>query len=189
MGPHTRITGRWQTGRMSAGRPTESTSRRSLHRLARHAPLATLLLTLGLPSAEAKVRLGDTLPAHPWQTQQRELVVVYGSGCGDMAGLWDAALASGLPVRAVFAEGDLRRTAPAPVTPWQGEEATRFARQLHVAQYPTILLVEGGRLMNVWEGSFTAHDVAPEGPGAVQARAAGPESVENAARTEDTAKP
>lgn len=136
-------------------------ARHSLHRLARHAPLATLLLTLGLPSAEAKVRLGDPLPAHPWTPQGRELVVVYGSGCGDMAGLWDAALASGLPVRAVFAEGDLRRTAQAPVTPWHGEDATRFARQLRVAQYPTILLVEGGRLMNVWEGDFAGTSGGP----------------------------
>ncbi|MDO4262667.1 MAG: penicillin-binding protein [Deinococcus sp.] len=134
----------------------------ALHRLARHAPLATLLLTLGLPSAEAKVRLGDPLPAHPWTAQGRELVVVYGSGCGDMAGLWDAALASGLPVRAVFAEGDLRRTTHAPVTPWHGEDATHFARQLRVAQYPTILLVEGGRLMNVWEGTFSAEQMTAD---------------------------
>ncbi|GHG03159.1 hypothetical protein GCM10017783_14370 [Deinococcus piscis] len=146
------------------------TARRTLHRLARHAPLATLLLTLGLPSAEAKVRLGDTLPAHPWAAQGRELVVVYGSGCGDMAGLWDATLASGLPVRAVFAEGDLRRTARAPVTPWHGEDAGRFARQLRVAQYPTILLVQDGRLMNVWEGEFDAEQVAIDQGAAIDTR-------------------
>lgn len=143
---------------MTPAAPRSARSQR-LRRLVRHAPLATLLLTLGLPSAEAKVRLGDTLPAHPWTTQERELVVVYGSGCGDMAGLWDAALASGLPVRAVFAEGEFSRTAHAPITPWQGAEATHFARELRVAQYPTILLVENGRLMNVWEGEFTAEDV------------------------------
>lgn len=153
---HLLITPRCQTDRMTPARLPHS---QRLRRLVRHAPLATLILTLGLPSAEAKVRLGDLLPAHPWRTQERELVVVYGSGCGDMAGLWDAALASGLPVRAVFAEGTFSRTAHAPVTPWQGEAATTFARELRVAQYPTILLVEGGRLMNVWEGEFAAADV------------------------------
>ncbi|MFC6617082.1 hypothetical protein [Deinococcus radiophilus] len=78
--------------------------------MSRHAPLVTLLLTLGLPAANAKVRLGDTLPTHPWESGQRELVVIYAGGCGDMGELWDAALSSGLPVRAVFAEGDLGRT-------------------------------------------------------------------------------
>ncbi|WP_315941233.1 penicillin-binding protein [Deinococcus sp. Marseille-Q6407] len=154
-----------------ASRPTSALHQLSLHRLARHAPLVTLLLTLGLPSAQAKVRLGDPLPAHPWTAQERELVVVYGAGCGDMGHLWDAALASGLPVRAVFAEGDFYRTAQAPVTPWRGADATRFARQLHVAQYPTILLVEGGRLMNLWEGTFAASEV-PAGEAQARARAA-----------------
>ncbi|UFA50811.1 penicillin-binding protein [Deinococcus radiophilus] len=132
--------------------PKQSTSRSLLKRVSRHAPLVTLLLTLGLPAANAKVRLGDTLPTHPWESGQRELVVIYAGGCGDMGELWDAALSSGLPVRAVFAEGDLGRTVEASVQPWQGQEATAFARQLRVAQYPTILLVEGGRLINVWEG-------------------------------------
>ena len=131
-----------------------SAGRSLLRRWARAAPLTTALLALGLPSAEAKVRLGDPLPAHPWAAAGRELVVVYGSGCGDMAGLWDAALASGLPLRAVFAEGDFARTGRAPITPWRGEDATTFARQLRIGEYPAVLLVNEGRILNAWEGTF-----------------------------------
>ena len=128
----------------------------------RHAPLLTLLLALGtvpsLSSAEARVRLGDLLPAHPWTEGAgaggREVVVVYSHDCGDLGELWQAVLDSDLPVRAVNAEG---KPAPAPggLNPWRGDGATAFARALKVSAYPTVLLVQGGRILNAWEGNFT----------------------------------
>ncbi|GGL68997.1 hypothetical protein GCM10010840_03880 [Deinococcus aerolatus] len=126
----------------------------------RHAPLLTLLLALGtvpsLSSAEARVRLGDLLPAHPWTegTGGREVVVVYSHDCGDLGELWQAVMDSDLPVRAVNAEGT---PAPAPtgLNPWRGDGATAFARALKVSAYPTVLLVQGGRILNAWEGNFT----------------------------------
>lgn len=118
------------------------------------APLLSLLLLLGLPSAGALVRLGETLPAHPWQDSDREVVVVYTHDCGDLGGLWQAVMHSGLPVRAVNAE-DVPSPAPKGVTPWRGDDANTFARQLKVGTYPAVLLVQGGRILNAWEGDFT----------------------------------
>lgn len=128
----------------------------------RHAPLLTLLLALGtvpsLSSAEARVRLGDALPAHPWQASTdaggREVVVVYSHDCGDLGELWQAVLDSELPVRAVNAEGT-PSPAPAGLNPWRGDGATAFARALKVSAYPTVLLVQGDRILNAWEGDFT----------------------------------
>ncbi|GGK93314.1 penicillin-binding protein [Deinococcus radiotolerans] len=120
----------------------------------RRAPLLTLLLTLGLSTAEARVRLGEALPQHPWRDAPQEVVVVYSHDCGDLGDLWQAVLAAGLPVRAVNAEGVLAR-APVGVQAWTGEAATTFARQLRVGAYPTVLLVQEGRIMNVWEGTFS----------------------------------
>ena len=130
--------------------------------------LAVALLCFTLAPAEAKVRLGDPLPAHPWASTERELVVIYGAGCGDLGTLWQEVAAvqtPDLPVRAVFAEGTfsaehlpktLARTPNRALdvwhNVWHGAEATAFARKLRVAHYPTILLVEQGRLLNVWEG-------------------------------------
>ena len=119
----------------------------------RGAPLLGLLLVLGAPSAEARVRLGETLPAHPWQSAAREVVVVYTHDCGDLGPLWRDLLASGLPVRAVNAE-DVPAPAPGGLTPWRGEEATTFARQLRIGEYPAVLLVNEGRILNAWEGTF-----------------------------------
>ncbi|MBZ9751656.1 penicillin-binding protein [Deinococcus sp. HMF7620] len=120
----------------------------------RRAPLLTLLLTLGVSAADARVRLGESLPAHPWTAAEREVVVVYSHDCGDLGDLWDAVLASGLPVRAVNAEG-IQTPAPAGLRAWDGEAATAFARKLRVGAYPTVLLVQGGRILNAWEGTFT----------------------------------
>ncbi|CAM3821411.1 penicillin-binding protein [Deinococcus frigens] len=133
-----------------------------VHMSHRHAPLLTLLLALGtVPSlnvAEARVRLGDTLPAHPWQASAeasgREVVVVYSHDCGDLGALWQAVMDSDLPVRAVNAEGT-PSPAPAGVNPWRGDGATAFARALKVSAYPTVLLVQGDRILNAWEGDFT----------------------------------
>lgn len=127
----------------------------------RHAPLLTLLLALGtvpaLSSAEARVRLGDALPAHPWTASPgadgREVVVVYSHDCGDLGELWQAVMDSDLPVRAVNAEGT-PSPAPAGVNPWRGDGATAFARALKVSAYPTVLLVQGDRILNAWEGDF-----------------------------------
>ncbi|MFB9994006.1 penicillin-binding protein [Deinococcus oregonensis] len=120
----------------------------------RHAPLLTLLLTLGAGQADARVRLGETLPPHPWiSAADREVVVVYSHDCGDLGDLWQAVLESGLPVRAVNAE-DTPAPAPAGINPWRGAEATTFARKLKVGAYPTVLLVQGGRVLNAWEGTF-----------------------------------
>ncbi|QIP29437.1 penicillin-binding protein [Deinococcus radiodurans] len=99
------------------------------------------------------MRLGELLPAHPWQSAEREVVVVYTHDCGDLGELWGAVLRSGLPVRAVNAE-DVTSPAPAGLKPWRGPEATQFARQLKVGTYPAVLLVRGGRILNAWEGTF-----------------------------------
>lgn len=119
----------------------------------KRAPLLTLLLALGVPAAEARVRLGEPLPAHPWQSAEREVVVVYSHDCGDLGELWSAVLAAGLPVRAVNAE-DVPSPAPSGVNVWRGPEATAFARALRVGIYPTVLLVREGRVLNAWEGNF-----------------------------------
>ena len=127
---------------------------------ARPAPLLMLLLALNLslPSAEARVRLGDTLPPHPWAistNDTREIVVLYSHDCGDLGELWSAVLGAGLPVRAVNAE-EVTSPAPAGLSVWHGPEATAFARALRVSAYPTVLLVRGEQVLNAWEGDFTA---------------------------------
>lgn len=119
----------------------------------KRAPLLTLLLALGTP-ADARVRLGDPLPTHPWTSPGREVIVVYSHDCGDLGDLWGAVLAAGLPVRAVNAE-DVPAPAPKGINVWRGPEATAFARALRVGAYPTVLLVQGGRVLNAWEGNFS----------------------------------
>lgn len=119
----------------------------------RRAPLLSLLLILGAPLAGARVRLGESLPAHPWVSAGREVVVVYTHDCGDLGDLWTALLGSGLPVRAVNAEGTAT-PAPGGLKAWQGEDATRFSRALRVGTYPAVLLVQDGRVLNAWEGTF-----------------------------------
>ena len=117
------------------------------------APLLSLLLLLGASPASALVRLGEKLPAHPWTDDKREIVVVYSHDCGDLGELWQAILDSGLPVRAVNAE-DVALPAPKGVTVWRGDDATAFARKLRLEAYPTVLLVNEGRILNAWEGTF-----------------------------------
>nr|WP_168734711.1 penicillin-binding protein [Deinococcus sp. KSM4-11] len=119
----------------------------------RRAPLLTLLLALASMPAQARVRLGEPLPAHPWVSPGREVIVVYSHDCGDLGELWQAILASGLPVRAVNAE-TIAAPAPAGVNVWRGDEATAFARTLRVGAYPAVLLVQGGHILNAWEGTF-----------------------------------
>ncbi|RJF73328.1 MULTISPECIES: penicillin-binding protein [Deinococcus] len=119
------------------------------------APLLSLLLLLGASPASALVRLGEKLPPHPWTDSDdtREIVVVYSHDCGDLGGLWQAILNSGLPVRAVNAE-DVASPAPQGVSVWRGDDATAFARKLRLEAYPTVLLVNEGRILNAWEGTF-----------------------------------
>jgi len=119
----------------------------------KRAPLLTLLLALGTPDVGARVRLGETLPAHPWQSAGREVIVVYSHDCGDLGELWGAVMSAGLPVRAVNAE-DVPAPAPRGVNVWRGPEATAFARALRVGTYPAVLLVREGRVLNAWEGNF-----------------------------------
>lgn len=118
------------------------------------APLVTLLLLLGASPASALVRLGEKLPPHPWQDATREVVIVYSHDCGDLGDLWQAVINSGLPIRAVNAE-ETPSPAPRGVSVWRGQEATAFARKLRVGAYPTVLLVNEGRILNAWEGDFT----------------------------------
>ena len=128
--------------------------------VARPAPLLVLLLALNLnlPTAEARVRLGDSLPPHPWAVStgdEREIVVLYSHDCGDLGELWSAVLGAGLPVRVINAE-EVAAPAPIGLSVWHGPEATAFARALKVSAYPTVLLVRGERVLNAWEGDFTA---------------------------------
>jgi hypothetical protein len=125
----------------------------------RPAPLTLLLLALGASGlVGARVRLGDTLPPHPWTDSDRELVVLYSHDCGDIGPLWGALKSAGLPIRAVNAE---ETPAPAPkgLIPWRGDAATQFSRSLKVSAYPAVLLVQRGRVLNAWEGTFAAGDV------------------------------
>lgn len=116
---------------------------------------ALTLALLCLSPALATPRLGDPLPPHPWTDAPRELVVLYSHDCGDLGPLWGALLGTGLPLRAVNAE-EVPVSAPRGVQPWQGGGATDFSRALRVRVYPTVLLVQDGRVMNLWEGTFDA---------------------------------
>ena len=125
----------------------------------RSAPLTLLLLALGASGlANARVRLGEALPPHPWLSSGRELVVLYSHDCGDIGPLWGALASAGLPIRAVNPE-ETPAPAPAGLTPWRGDGATEFSRSLKVSAYPAVLLVQDGRVLNAWEGDFAAGDV------------------------------
>lgn len=124
----------------------------------RPAPLTLLLLALGASGlANARVRLGEALPPHPWVSSGRELVVLYSHDCGDIGPLWGALESAGLPIRAVNPE-ETPAPAPAGLTPWRGDDATQFSRSLKVSAYPAVLLVQDGRVLNAWEGDFVAGD-------------------------------
>ncbi|MFC6590800.1 penicillin-binding protein [Deinococcus lacus] len=124
----------------------------------RRAPLLSLLLCLSLPhSAGAAVRLGDPLPPHPWHSAERELVVVYAHGCGDLGELWTAVQQTGIPVRAVSA--DAQAPVPPGIPDWRGPQAAAFAHSLRVGEYPALLLVRGGRVLNAWEGVTAARSL------------------------------
>ena len=126
----------------------------------RPAPLTLLLLALGASGlANARVRLGEALPPHPWVSSGRELVVLYSHDCGDIGPLWGALVSAGLPIRAVNPE-ETPAPAPAGLTPWRGDDATEFSRSLKVSAYPAVLLVQDGRVLNAWEGDFVAGDLA-----------------------------
>ncbi|WP_424949914.1 penicillin-binding protein [Deinococcus sp.] len=125
----------------------------------RPAPLTLLLLALGaFGLASARVRLGEALPPHPWKSSGRELVVLYSHDCGDIGALWGALESAGLPIRAVNPEETPAPT-PAGLMPWRGDAATEFSRSLKVSAYPAVLLVQDGRVLNAWEGDFTAGNI------------------------------
>ncbi len=116
---------------------------------------ALVLFGLLSGAALATPRLGDALPTHPWTDAPQELIVLYSHDCGDLTPLWGQVLATKLPVRLVNAE-DVPIQAPKGFSAWQGEDATDFSRALKVRVYPTVLLVQAGRVMNLWEGTFSA---------------------------------
>lgn len=118
-------------------------------------------LLLACSDASAKVRLGEALPEALWKAAgeapaQAEWVVIYGAGCGDMGPLWSALKHSKLPMRAVFAEGDFRRSTPPPNGQvWRGAEALAWTREARVSHYPTVILVKNGRSFDVWDEERT----------------------------------
>lgn len=121
------------------------------------APLISLLLALGICGADARVRLGEMLPPHPWESKGRELVVVYTHDCGDLGDVWRTVLNSGMPVRAVNVTDQYNITVTPKglkQKPWRGEAANKFAKALKVGQYPAVILVNDGRILNAWEGNF-----------------------------------
>ena len=117
--------------------------------------MKSVLLALALLSASAAAlpKLGEGLPAHPWPDAPSELVVIYSHDCGDLGSLWQGVLASGLPLRLVNAE-DVPAPAPLGLTAWRGPAATAFSRALKVRAYPSILLIRGGKILNLWEGTL-----------------------------------
>ena len=49
--------------------------------------------------------------------------------------------------------------APKGLSVWRGEPATEFSRALRVRVYPTVLLVQGGRVLDLWEGTFSSAEL------------------------------
>lgn len=79
--------------------------------------------------------------------------MVYSHDCGDLGDLWSAVLAAGLPVRAVNAEGFPPRPGGRAGLDGRGGDDLRAAAA--GGAYPTVLLVQDGRIMNAWEGTFS----------------------------------
>ncbi len=114
----------------------------------------------------ATPKLGSSLPAHPWQEKildnklekssenVRYWVALYSHDCGDMGEIWNALLTQNLPIQAVNAE-ETYSAAPksleASKNVWRGPQATQFSRALKVRVYPTVLLLEGERIVGLWE--------------------------------------
>lgn len=100
-------------------------------------------------------RLGDPLPPGSPQPEA-QLIVVYSHDCGDLGALWErlGSLQQAAPGALLLlqAEGP-PRAAPPGLNVWRGAEAQAYARKLRVRAYPSAVLVRGGRIHNLWEGS------------------------------------
>ncbi|GGJ34292.1 penicillin-binding protein [Deinococcus roseus] len=101
---------------------------------------------LGNPAPEVKL----TQPL-----SGRYLVALYSHDCGDLTDLWKEVLSFKLPVLAVNAEG-IPSPAPKETLLLQGEAATQYSRTLKVTTYPTLLLIEDGVVVGVWEPNGTS---------------------------------
>lgn len=132
--------------------------------------------------ADAKVRFGELLPERPakiWPTlkQQRALLVIYSNTCDsdDLKKLWQALYASQklnqqrkkqpLPVYAlqvgaqIGSQTNSQVSAPPNISDdvWHGPQAATFAKSLRLVAYPTVILLEEGRIFYAWEGRFTGN--------------------------------
>lgn len=109
---------------------------------------------LGMASATPK--LGNAVPAlHLKQPlPERYLVALYSHDCGDISDLWKEVLSFKLPVVAVNAEG-VPSPAPAETFLLRGDAATSFSRTAKVTVYPTLMLIEDGMIVGVWEPGGT----------------------------------
>jgi hypothetical protein len=137
--------------------------------LARGGIFLGILVLLG--SGLATPKLGSSLPPHPWpqstpqitledkleqdlENPKRYWVALYSHDCGDMGDIWSALLAQNLPIHAINAEETYSAAPPsleASRSVWRGPAATQFSRALKVRVYPTVLLLEGERIVGLWE--------------------------------------
>ncbi|GEM48839.1 penicillin-binding protein [Deinococcus cellulosilyticus] len=119
--------------------------------------IQTCLIAVGLLGiASATPKLGNPVPALNLKgaLPERYLVALYSHDCGDISDLWKEVLSLRLPVLAVNAEG-VPTPAPAETLLIQGETATSFSRAAKVTVYPTLILVEEGQIVGVWEPDGT----------------------------------
>ena len=105
-------------------------------------------------AAWAQPQLGSRIPAWPglWPRAESYLVAVYSFRCGDLSGLWKSLLSTGLPIVAVNAGGG-PTPAPAGLKLLRGAAATKLSDLLEIGNYPTVLLIQGGRVLDYWSGS------------------------------------
>jgi hypothetical protein len=141
-------------------------SRVNLSKIYARVNLFTMILFMLCGTTVATPKLGSSLPAHPWQGKtlenklepsaenSRYWVALYSHDCGDMGEIWNALLAQNLPIQAVNAE-ETYSAAPKSLETsknvWRGPSATQFSRALKVRVYPTVLLLEGERIVGLWE--------------------------------------
>lgn len=116
--------------------------------------LAVGMCMLGMALGSPK--LGNPMPelSLPSPLPERYLVALYSHDCGDISGLWKEVLSFQLPVLAVNAEGILT-PAPKETLFLHGNTATNLSRSLKVTVYPTLLLIEEGQIVGLWEPNGT----------------------------------
>ena len=108
--------------------------------------------------ALAAPKLGVAAPdlplVAPEKRPERYLVALYSHDCGDISALWSEVLGLRLPVYGINAEG-IPTPAPNTVPVLGGDRATDYARTVKVTVYPTLLLIEDGVVVGVWESGGT----------------------------------